>query len=153
MSLGEELAVKAGKRRLQYRGEDDPIEALSFIVSGQGIAPTLQIIKTITSDSDSAIGDLEVLWINERKKDFVLNSEMEDLESKNSEKLFVTRVIDKEAINEKTQINDQLREAVMPYQKGRLALLLGPEIFIKKSQELCLELGYPLENILSIVAI
>jgi hypothetical protein len=46
----DELAVKAGRRRLTYRGPETAIENIAMVVSGLGIAPALQLLKQLLSE-------------------------------------------------------------------------------------------------------
>lgn len=150
MSEGDELALKGGKRRLLYTGKDEIISSMTLIASGLGITPTLQILSAVLPDEDATVEDIEVLWINESSEDFILVEDVEELEAAHEEKLFVTRVLDTDANNLETQINPKLRRAIIPYETGRIAVIMAPEVLAAKSQLLLEEMGYPADNILII---
>ena len=43
--VGDELAFKSGKYKLNYQGTDESINSLTIIGSGLGISPVLQIVR------------------------------------------------------------------------------------------------------------
>jgi hypothetical protein len=43
----EELAVKAGRRRLAYRGSETAIDNIAMVVTDMGIAPAVQILRQV----------------------------------------------------------------------------------------------------------
>ncbi len=47
LQADDELAVKAGRRRLSYRGPEKDIDNVAMVVSGLGIAPALQILQQV----------------------------------------------------------------------------------------------------------
>ena len=55
MSVGDEVAVKAGKRQLKYRGVDDPITAISLVASTHGIATAYRILNEVLDDPESTV--------------------------------------------------------------------------------------------------
>ena len=161
LDIDDEIAFKKSKVQLKYIVEDDgetrrgdnvsPVDSVSIITSGQGVAPTLQIVNRILTDPDSAVESIDVLWINEKKEDFVLNDAMEDLEDKFTEKLFIARVVDRQFADPDSQVNDKLREAMVPYRNGRMAMVIIPETMQSKSCRMLESLGYPLDT--SVLAI
>lgn len=54
LQAGDELAVKAGRRRLSYRGPEKDIENVAMVVSGGGIAPALQILQQVLRSAETA---------------------------------------------------------------------------------------------------
>lgn len=154
VEAGDELAVKEGARRLvmppqgeergkgEGEGEGEGVTALSVFTSGLGIVPTLQLLREVLGDARSSVQQVEVLWINDAKKDFVLNSEMQELERRHEYQLRVTRVVDREAGNLDTQFNEQLRGAVSPHQAGNLAVVMAEGVVAAKANQLFATLGY-----------
>eukprot|EP01038_Epipyxis_sp_PR26KG_P010645 gene10645-14297_t len=151
-SFDDELAFKTGKNRLKYKGKDEIIKGITVIVSGPGIATCLQLLTSVLPEEDSTVQDLEVLWINELKSQFVLNKEIENLELKFIDKLFVTRVVDNEVTVPDTPINDRIQEAVSGYSNGRIAIICASEIVATKAAVMLESQGYPSDNILLIGA-
>lgn len=155
---GEELAVKCGAKRLVLpRGDATSIAALSVLTSGMGILPTLQLLREVLSDARSSVQLVEVVWINDSKRDFILNAELEALEllhghgEGGSGRLQVTRVVDREAGNANTLFSEQLRGAVSTFEAGTVAVVLAEdEAVALKASQLFSSLGYPDECIASL---
>lgn len=55
LSVGDELAYKAGRRRLNYIGQDAEIRGITILASSIGIAPALQILRGILPDQDRCV--------------------------------------------------------------------------------------------------
>lgn len=147
----DEIGFKAGKFQLVYRGPEDPIKSITMVTSGLGITPTVQLLKTVLSDSSTNIEDLEMLWINERKDDFILNQEVENLELKYIDNLFVTRVVDKDIVNSETKINEKVQGAVTPFEEGRIAVFFGTKDIEDKCLDLLERMGYARNTIVSMI--
>lgn len=152
MDVGNELAIKAGKKRLLFpvvAGEAE-ISALSVLASGMGILPTLQLLREVLAEpQSSSVQEVEVVWINDAKKDFILNEELAALEKRHGGapgaggRLHVTRVVDREAGNADTLLNDQVGSAVAPYRPGRLAVVMAEGAVASKAGQLFSSRGYP----------
>lgn len=151
LALGDELAFKGGKYRLNYLGQDDPISSMTVVTSGLGIAPTLQMLRGILADRESTVEDIELLWLNENKDDFVCENDVESLELRHIEKLVVTRVIENDIYGRDLLKNEQIQETVSPYEEGRVAIICAPDYIASALRTLFQDLGYPTENILSIL--
>ena len=151
LNIGDELAFKAGKYRLNYQGEDDPIKFVTMLVSGLGITPALQMLRGVLPGKDTTVREAEVLWINEEKADFVCNKEVESLEYRYIEKLFVSRVIQADLFGMDIGKNEKVLESLSPYEEGRIAVVCGPDYVVSRARNIFLDLGYPSENILSVV--
>ena len=127
MELGDELAAKGGQRRLTLQSTENPITSISVVAYEEGILPTLQLLRSVLADPEASVEQLEVLWINHSKKDFLLNEQVEELQSRyGADRLRVTRVVDREAGNANTRFGEQARDAVSPYSAGRVAVLMTP---------------------------
>jgi len=150
LALGDELAFKGGRYRLNYLGQDDPISSMTVVTSGLGIAPSLQMLRGILTDRDSTVDDIELLWLNESKGDFVCEDEVESLELRHIEKVVVTRVVENDIYGRDLLKNAQIQEAVSPYEEGRVAVICAPDYVASTLRTLFQELGYPQENILAI---
>ena len=53
LSPQDELAVKAGKRQLSYRGPEKDIDNVAMIISGMGITSALQILQQVLRSVDA----------------------------------------------------------------------------------------------------
>ena len=150
MALGDELAFKGGRSKLNYQGNDDPITSISIAASGLGIPAALQILRGVLSDRESSIDDTEVLWLNEDNADFVCEKEVESLELRYIEKLLVTRILEEDIYGRDLTKNQDIFESVSPYDEGRLAIISAPDWMVSSLRDLYKDQGYPIENILSI---
>lgn len=147
----DEIGFKAGKFQLVYKGSEDPIKSITMVTTGLGITPAVQLLKTVLSDTSTNIEDLEMLWINERKTDFILNQDVENLELKYTESLFVTRVVDTDIENGATKINDKVQGAVTPFEEGRIAVFFGAKQLEGKCLSLLESMGYTRDAVVSII--
>lgn len=156
MEPGDELAVKAGPKRLHLQASVEPITSITVLAHEEGIVPTLQLLREVLTDSTASVEQVEVLWVNHSKKDFVLNDQLEELQSRyGPDRLRVTRVVDREADNANTRFGESAREAVSPYSRGRLAVVMAapaatagpqstePAVVEAKCLQLLASQGYP----------
>jgi NAD(P)H-flavin reductase len=150
MGLGDEVAYKGGRYRLNYLGENYPIDSMSFVVSGLGSNAALQIIRNILG-TDSTVDDTEMLWVNEERSDFVCDQDWEELEYRHVDKFSVSRIIQADLYGKSLTERDDVKDALTPYSEGRLGVICGPEYVIGKARNLLLKMGYPLEDIVTIV--
>lgn len=128
------------------------VDGLSIICSGgQGVAATLQLLDRVLTDADSAVESIDVLWINERKEDFVLNELMEALEDLYPDRLFVARVVDRQLFDNDAIVNDKLTQAMVPFRRGRMAMVVASEAAQPKSLDMLESLGYPLATTVVVV--
>jgi hypothetical protein len=93
-----------------------------------------------------------LLWINEKKTDFILNEQLEQLETSHPEQLFVARVIDSAFGDADAVINDKLRSAIAPYESGRLALVLASPDAASKATSFLEGLGYTEESVFTLLS-
>ena len=139
MALGDEVAFKGGRYRLNYMGSE-PIYGVSVAASHLGIAPSLQILRGILADSKSSVEDIELLWLNEREKNFCLRRR-EELEYKHIEKLAVSRIVEEDLYAAAFAQNELIQEAVTPYDKGRLGVICAPDYIVPGPAEAVSGLG------------
>lgn len=149
LALGDEVAFKGGRYRLNYMGSE-PIYGVSVAASHLGIAPSLQILRGILADSKSSVEDTELLWLNERERDFVCEEEVEELEYKHIEKLAVSRIVEEDLYAAAFARNELIQEAVTPYDEGRLGVICAPDYIVPGLRRLFQDLGYPADNILTV---
>ena len=109
------------------------------------------MLRGVLPGKDTTVREAEVLWINEEKADFVCNKEVESLEYRYIEKLFVSRVIQADLFGMDIGKNEKVLESLSPYEEGRIAVVCGPDYVVSRARNIFLDLGYPSENILSVV--
>lgn len=151
MSVGDELAFKSGKYRLNYQGDDDPIKSVTMIVSGLGVTPALQMLRGVLPGQESTVDDVEMLWINEERSDFLCAKVIESLEYRYIEKLTITRLVQFDLFGNDISKIDRVRDEVSSYEEGRLGVICGPDYVVSRARGLLQELGFPAENILTVV--
>lgn len=144
---GDEFAFKSGKVRLIYPKSDATVSSITIVASGKGIAPSLQLLYKILLDADVNIDDVELLWINPSRIDFLLNKEVEELEYKFHQNLHVTRVVDNDLCNSEVAVNRKVYESVTPYARGRMAVLCMVDDLIPKAYDIMEVNGYQRNSI------
>jgi ferredoxin-NADP reductase len=149
MALGDELAFKGGDYRLRYGGSiADQIKGITVISSDSGIAPTLQILRGILSMDDIAVDDVELIWINEDKKNFVLENEVEKLELQHFEKFSTTKVLEKGLFGRDIGKNSQIEGSTSPFKNGRVAIVCAPDYHTAQiTQFLVTQKKYPIQTV------
>jgi NAD(P)H-flavin reductase len=151
MGLGDEVAFKGGRYRLNYLGSNYPIEGMSIIASGFGAPPALQIIRDIFTQESTTIDDVEMLWVNEKKSDFVCDADLEALEYRYVERFTMSRIIQEDLYGRGLANRNDVKETLSPYVKGRLGVICAPEYVIGKARNILIDLGYPMDDIVTIV--
>eukprot|EP00607_Mallomonas_marina_P006521 CAMPEP_0182430218 /NCGR_PEP_ID=MMETSP1167-20130531/38424_1 /TAXON_ID=2988 /ORGANISM="Mallomonas Sp, Strain CCMP3275" /LENGTH=265 /DNA_ID=CAMNT_0024615079 /DNA_START=493 /DNA_END=1290 /DNA_ORIENTATION=- len=151
MALGDELALKSGRYRLNYQGDDDPIRYSTIVVSGLGITTAMQMLRGVLPGKDSTVEEVEVVWVNEDKADFLCATEMERMEYGYIEKMRVSRVIQADLFGKDITENALVRDAVSSYEEGRIAVVCGPDYVVTRMRSFFQELDYPSENIMCVV--
>ena len=91
-----------------------------------------------------------MLWINERKGDFLLNEAVENLEARFPEQFFVARVIDPNFADPDSQVSEKLQEAISPQGRGKVALLLVPDQYTTKAKTFLESIGYGEDSVSAI---
>lgn len=146
MQPGEEVAVKKGERTLWLPEGEDDVRRLSVVASGTGLFPTLQLLRGVLEQSESSsVEGIDLLWINDGKREFVLNAEVEDLQRRYEAGncLSVTRVVDRELGNADTVPNEQLKEALPRHRAGTVGLIMAEGVVAGKLLRLFASRGYP----------
>jgi|MDTB01.3.fsa_nt_gb hypothetical protein len=149
LALGDEVAFKGGRHRLNYMG-NEPIYGVSVAASHLGIAPSLQILRGILGDQKSSVEDSELLWLNEDERYFACEEEVEELEYKHIEKLAVSRIVEEDLYAAAFARNELIQDAVTPYDEGRLGVICAPDYVVPGLRRLFQDLGYPSDNILTV---
>jgi NAD(P)H-flavin reductase len=151
LALGDEVAYKAGRYRLNYEGSDDPIKSFSICASHLGGSTALHLLQNLLPRGSTTVDDVELLWVNEDPEDFYCNEQIEKLEYRYIEKLIVTRVIEDDLYGRDVTKSEEARSALHPYEDGALAVICAPDYVATKARSLYLELGYPAQNIITIL--
>lgn len=151
LRVGDELAFKGGRYRLNYSGKQKKITALTCVAAGVGITPILQVLRGVLPESESSIGDVELLWMNENGEEFLCDDEISKFEVKYYSKFFASKVVQPDLYGVNMMKNDDILGSISPYEPGRIAVIAGPDYVITKARQLLTTIGYPSDCILSIL--
>ena len=94
--------------------------------------------------------DIEFLWMNEEKTDFLFHDEVESLELKHIERFFTTSLLERDLFGLDLSRSELVYEAISAYDTGRLAIICGPDYICSKSREFLLQNDYPSDNVVTI---
>lgn len=149
LNIGDELAYKGGEFRLNFQSTvSDEIKGITLVGSGSGIAPIIQIVRGILSMNDITVENIEFVWLNEERKDFVLEKELEILELQYYEKFSVTKVLEKGLFGRDLARNGLLEESVSPHSDDRVAVVCAPDYCTSSiAQYLGTSKKYPVQSI------
>jgi ferredoxin-NADP reductase len=152
LSVGDEIAIKKGKRLLSQGAKYcDPIRYITLVSSSLGISPSLSLLQSLR-DETSAVEGLTLIWMNKEKDDFVCDDIVQSLQEQSKEKIHVYRFINNNMEDTEILFTEDLADLVMPYQKGNVVIICGSEKFINVMKSGFSEYGYTKENILLIKA-
>ena len=101
-------------------------------------------------DPDSTVEEIELLWLNEDKNDFVLDEEIRVLEKHYKSKLVASRFVDDDLYDLDFTKSDEILGSLSPYEDGRIAIVCAPLFLLGKVKGLFQDIGYPAENIMLI---
>lgn len=150
MGVGDEIAIKPGRSRLDYTGRLVPVTEIVYFAAGTGIAPVLDQVRALLPESPaSTVESVSVVWINDAANDFDVTTNLLEKEyNKFSQKLAVSCIVDN--LRERSSLSDnkEILEAVPSFQPGTLAVLAGPSASMKKAVAFLKETkGFPRDSI------
>lgn len=154
LPVGGEVAVRPGRQAFNYDGPHLPITSLQCFVEELGAIPAIQLIQESLPRGQSTVGAIDVFYMNAHEEDFVLYDKLESLYYKFHRKMSLSCVLDEQLYqgvvddsqqqqqraprrrnqqqNAATTVfkrNDDLRQAVNPWEPGLLAVIAGPPAF------------------------
>ena len=146
VKIGDEMAIKPGKTNLEYRGEHLPVTDMVFVVSGLGVEAVLDQLKEILPTTKlSSVKTCSVIWVNERTEEFKFAFEQLEREFyKYEKKLEVSCVLMNDIYSNSMPDSEQLGESVPVFEDGTMAVVSGPDYFVKKANSFLVgQKGYP----------
>ena len=150
LSVGDEIAVKAGKRHLGVAAKYcDPIRSINLFACSMGIAPALQMTQYFSRQSD-LIDSVDFLWINKEKNGFVCDDDVQDLDNKLGDKLKVSRFINAYLNDINVFESEDFMSTIPSYEYGRITVVCGPAVFVDVLKKIAQRKGFAPENILTI---
>ena len=152
--VGDRIAIRLGRFREISNmntafSNTNGIDSVVVVASASGIIPLYSLLKQLLTDSLSTVARVEVLWLNSQKEDFILHSEIEELELCYSTFLSVSRVIDHDLWNTKKKLSSQIPIATMPFRLGRMALMLTPATLHPKINTILTTAGYSKNSVMA----
>ena len=147
LKIGDEVAIKPGDTRLNYRGQYLPVTDMVYIACGNGIVPVLEQARAVLPRGASSVGAVTIVWINEETKDFdVLAEVLEKEYFKYSDKLAVSCIVDSPRRRDWSD-NNEINSAVPEFRQGTMAVLAGPTDLMEKAFYYLEDRGYPSDTI------
>jgi NAD(P)H-flavin reductase len=147
VKVGDEIAVKPGPCKLQYRGQALPVTDMVYIAYGTGIAPVLEQVRAVLPSGSSSVTSVSVVWINDETVDFDVNAELLEKEYfKYSTKLAASCIVDdiaQKSLTDSVEVN----AAVPDFRPGTMAVLAGPSRLTRKTVDYLEDRGYPYDVI------
>jgi len=149
MELGDEVAIKPGKSTLEYRGQDLPVTDMVYLCNGLGVVPIINQVKELVGVQSSTVKTLSVVWINEKADEFYKGAynELEDEFYKYNKQLDVSCCLENDVYSGSMSDNEEIVASVPDFQPGTMAVLAGPDYFVKKANMFLQSKGYPADCI------
>eukprot|EP00545_Synedropsis_sp_CCMP1620_P007339 CAMPEP_0119022186 /NCGR_PEP_ID=MMETSP1176-20130426/27454_1 /TAXON_ID=265551 /ORGANISM="Synedropsis recta cf, Strain CCMP1620" /LENGTH=419 /DNA_ID=CAMNT_0006976949 /DNA_START=149 /DNA_END=1408 /DNA_ORIENTATION=+ len=147
LKVGDEIAVKPGDRKLEYRGQHFPVTDMVYIASGVGIVPILEQVRAVLPNGSSSVKSVTVVWIDENADDFdVISDHLEREYYKYTTKLAVSCVVDNMRVNTLAD-NYSIVNAIPEFIPGTMAVLSGARPVQRKAANYLVSRGYPQDSI------
>jgi len=149
LEKGDEVAWKRGRKFLEYRGETTPVTDIVFLVSGMGVMPVLSQLEGVLPVSGGASVDTTtVVWVNEKPSEFNLAYSHLSRQFYNyNRKLDVSCCVQPYVYSANLAGNGQSVESTPEFKEGTIAVIAGPDYFVKKANYFLQGRGYPSECI------
>jgi hypothetical protein len=147
MKVGDEIAVKPGARKLDYKGQFLPVTDMVYVAHGTGIVPVLEQVRTVLPSGSSTVKSVSVAWINEETKDFDVNADLLEREYYRYRKKMAVSCIVEDLAGNAMRDSVEINAAVPSFQPGTMAVVAGPEAFADKTVDYLRERGYPRDTI------
>ena len=143
LKVGDEIAVKPGDRKLEYRGSHFPVTDMVYLASGVGIVPILEQVRAVLPNGQSSVKSVTVIWIDEDANNFdVISDHLEREYHKYTTKLAVSCVVDNMRVNTLAD-NKSIANAIPEFIPGTMAVLSGPRPMQRKAITYLTNRGYP----------
>jgi len=141
--VNDELALRPGPSKLEYRGQFLPVTKMIFIAYGVGIVPILQQLKAVLPEGSSSVVQVDVLWVAETRDDFdIIEDQLEAEFLKYPSKLRVQMKVDNLRFNTLAD-NSKIESAIPDFSPGTMAVLSGPSGVSLRSRSYLVQRGYP----------
>ncbi|GMI41875.1 hypothetical protein TrCOL_g338 [Triparma columacea] len=145
IDVGDEVAIKPGKSTLEYRGEALPVTDIVYICNGLGVIPMIGQLTEVLNSPSSSVSTCTVVWVNERSSEFYgpAYKELEDEFYKHNRKLDVSCCLERDVYGGSLGENEEVEKSTPEYGEGTMAVVAGPDYFVKKVNLYLQQRGYP----------
>ncbi|GMH59758.1 hypothetical protein TrRE_jg4552 [Triparma retinervis] len=149
VQVGDEVAIKPGKRTLEYRGQALPVTDMVYVCNGLGVVPMIGQAREVLNAQASSVKTCTVVWINERPGQFYQEAykELEDEFYKHNRRLDVSCCLERDVYGGNLGENGEIDASVPGYGEGTMAVVAGPDYFVKKVNVYLQQRGYPADCI------
>lgn len=142
--IGETIDVRGPKGFFTYT--PNMRKSLGMVAGGTGIAPMYQVLTAILDDPTDKT-KIHLVYANVAENDILLKAELEDLEAKHPDQLYIHYVLNNAPENWKGSVGfvtPEIMDAHLPKQSEDTNLLIcGPPPMVSAIKKAAQTLGYP----------
>jgi hypothetical protein len=149
IKVGDEIAIRPGPCKLDYRGQFLPVTDMVYVCFGTGIVPVLEQVRAVLPSGSSSVTSVTVVWMNEETNDFDVNAELLEKEYfKYSSKMAASCIVENVAKLPSMADSAEINSSIPDFQPGTMAVLSGPAALVKRAKKYLLEdRGYPADTV------
>lgn len=116
-----------------------------YVCNGLGVLPMLNQVKELALTASSSVKTMSVVWINESPAEFfpLAYGDLEALFYKHNKKLDVSCCLESDVYAGSLGANDDVVSSVPEWGEGTMAVVAGPDYFVKKANIFLQGKGYP----------
>lgn len=147
LKVGDEVAIRPGRQRLEYKGQFLPVTDMVYVCFGTGVVPVLEQVRAVLPADRSSVTSATVVWVNEQTTDFDVIAELLEKEYfMYSDKLSASCIVENakklSSLSESVEINSSIPD----FRPGTMAVLSGPAPLVQKAKEYLEDRGYPADT-------
>ena len=114
-----------------------------LVCSGLGVVPMINQVKEVLRSRKSTVKTVSVVWINEKAEEFtVAYDELEREFYKYNKKLEVSCCLEEDLYSGVLGDNEEFSSSLPNFTDGTMAVVAGPDYFIKKATQYLVQRGY-----------
>ncbi|GKY96695.1 hypothetical protein MPSEU_000629000 [Mayamaea pseudoterrestris] len=150
IKVGDEVAMRPGPRKLDYRGQYLPVTDMVYICFGtSGIVPVLEQVRAVLPSANSSVQSVTVVWMSEATNDFDVNAELLEQEYfKYSNKMAASCIVENVSKLSSLAESAEIASSVPDFEPGTMAVVSGPKALAKRAKDyLIKDRGYPSDTV------
>jgi hypothetical protein len=148
IKVGDEIALRPGASKLDYRGQYLPVTDIVYICFGVGIVPVLDQVRAVLPTGSSSVSSVTVVWINDETNDFDVNAELLEKEYfKYSDKMAASCIVDNVEALPSLGDSAEIKASIPNFRQGTMAVLSGPSALVQKAKRYLENRGYPSDTV------